>query len=74
MTDGLEERLREQEAPFLKWVKKNNSTLSRDYEGDYIAVLDEIVVDSDKNYSVLMKQVKERYPFFQPQVTNIPKG
>jgi DNA-binding NtrC family response regulator len=72
MTNGLKERLREKETPFMKWINENHPNLTRDYGGENIAVIDDIVVDSDKNYNVLIKRVKKRYPFFQPNVINIP--
>ena len=74
MTNGLKERLREQETTFLKWINDNHSTLTRDFGGEHIAVIDDIVVDSDTKYNVLKKRVKKRYPFFQPLYTKIPEN
>lgn len=71
MREGLEERLKEPEEPFEKWKRKNLSKLKKEYDGKHIAVIDEIVVDSDKDAAALNKRVKEKYPYFNAKIVEI---
>ncbi|MGD2085567.1 MAG: response regulator [Candidatus Aminicenantes bacterium] len=71
--EGLEKRLKEPESPFLKWKNKNFSYLIGEYEGKYIAVIDEVVVDVDENQEALNNRLKENYPFFKAEIMEIPK-
>lgn len=73
MRQALDERLMEKEMPFLSWVSKQHLWLSREYGGQWIAVIDEIVVEADKDYDLMKKRVKEKYPFFRPDTINIPE-
>lgn len=69
--EGLENRLMKQESPFLKWKKKNFAYLIGKYEGKYIAVIDEVVVDVDENQETLNNRLKENYPFFKAEIMEI---
>lgn len=73
MKAGLEERLKQEEIPVLVWIRDNLEKLIKQYGGKYIAVIDEIVVDSHKNSSILGERVKQNYPFFRPHITDIPE-
>lgn len=69
---GLNERKKKPENPFSTWVNKNLHVLVKEYGGEHIAVIDNTVVDSDKNLKTLKDRVKERYPFLRAEITNIP--
>ena len=55
----------------IAFFNQNFDNFLNQYEGDYIAILDSIVVDSDKDWSLLAQRVYDKYGYldiFMPRV------
>jgi CheY-like chemotaxis protein len=70
---GLDERLKKPFDPFMRWLNKNLVEFIEQYSGEYIAVIDEIVVEHYLNSYSLMERVKKKYPFHHPTIATIPQ-
>jgi len=46
----------------MKWVSKHYEELKRKYMDEWIAVLNETVVDHDHNLNKLVKRLRKNYP------------
>jgi hypothetical protein len=45
-----------------KWFEENHDTLVKKYEGKFIAIYKQNVIDSDEDIGKLMERVEKKYP------------
>jgi hypothetical protein len=56
----------------MEWYRKNQEALLREYQGEYIAIVDNAVMDHDADFSTLATRVFDRIgvrPVLMPRVT-----
>lgn len=46
----------------LRWFQDNYQNLKKQFKGEYVAVKEARVVDHDKDYHLLLKRLRGRYP------------
>ena len=76
LQEAYRERLEHPEArrsnPDSKWVQQNLGELMGQHAGEVIAVLDQKVVDHDKDYGRLLERIKGMYPVARPTIVSLP--
>lgn len=44
------------------WFRKHYQELVKKFDGEFVAVYEQKIIDHDKELSVLMKRIKAKYP------------
>jgi len=44
------------------WFRENYEKLVKEFDGEFVAICEQKVVDHDKELSDLMKRIREKYP------------
>lgn len=60
----------------MAWYEENKSRLLRQHEGSYLAIVDEQVIDHDKEFARLAERVAERFglrPVFMPRCRDVER-
>ena len=55
----------------MRWYDRNRDRLQRDYDGEYVAILERRVIDHDQSFEALAERVFEREgvrDIFMPKV------
>jgi DNA-binding NtrC family response regulator len=58
--------------PDAVWIRDNLDRLTKEYPGEFVAVLDQCVVGHDKDYARLVELFKGKFPLANPTVVSVP--
>lgn len=56
-----------------KWFEENHESLVKSYNGNFIAIYKQKVVDFDEDVGRLMERVKKNYPLDRVSVEHVSK-
>jgi hypothetical protein len=51
-----------------KWLSSNNEKLKKQYNNQWVAVLDEKIVDHDTSLAIMVKRLKKKFAKFYGQI------